>query len=94
MNSRTERYSLNYFVGTRFGVISQSNKPRTKFINIGNQCEKMRIIKTKEEIALTQRAYRYFDKIHILWKTPSLVANSLSGLCSIVLVIISSQILF
>ena len=39
--------------------------PRTKFINIGNQCEKMRIIKTKEEIALTQRAYRYFDKIHV-----------------------------
>ena len=24
----------------------------------------MRIIKTNEEIALTQRAYRYFDKIH------------------------------
>ena len=38
--------------------------PRTRFINISSACEKMRIIKTKEEIALTQRAYRYFDKIH------------------------------
>ena len=38
--------------------------PKTKFINISGVCEKMRIIKTKEEIALTQRAYRYFDKIH------------------------------
>ena len=38
--------------------------PKTKFINISSLCEKMRIIKTKEEIALTQRAYRYFDKIH------------------------------
>ena len=44
----------------------QLNKylPKTKFINISGMCEKMRIIKTKEEIALTQRAYRYFDKIH------------------------------
>ena len=44
----------------------QLNKylPKTKFINISGVCEKMRIIKTKEEIALTQRAYRYFDKIH------------------------------
>ena len=44
----------------------QLNKylPKTKFININSMCEKMRIIKTKEEIALTQRAYRYFDKIH------------------------------
>jgi len=44
----------------------QLNKylPKTKFINISSACEKMRIIKTKEEIALTQRAYRYFDKIH------------------------------
>ena len=44
----------------------QLNKylPKTKFINISGVCEKMRIIKTKEEIALTQRVYRYFDKIH------------------------------
>ena len=38
--------------------------PKTEFININSICEKMRIIKTKDEIALTQRAYRYFDKIH------------------------------
>ena len=46
--------------------LKQLNKylPKTKFININSVCEKMRIIKTKEEIALTQRAYRYFDKIH------------------------------
>ena len=44
----------------------QLNKylPKTRIININSMCEKMRIIKTKEEIALTQRAYRYFDKIH------------------------------
>ena len=38
--------------------------PKTEFVNISSICEKMRIIKTKDEIALTQRAYRYFDKIH------------------------------
>ena len=38
--------------------------PGVKFINIGNDCLQMRIIKTPEEIALTQRAYRYFDKVH------------------------------
>ena len=38
--------------------------PKTEFVNINSICEKMRIIKTKDEIALTQRAYRYFDKIH------------------------------
>ena len=38
--------------------------PDTKFLNIAAECLQMRIIKTKEEIALCQRAYRYFDKIH------------------------------
>lgn len=38
--------------------------PTTKFVNIAEECLKMRIIKTNEEIALCQRAYRYFDKIH------------------------------
>jgi Xaa-Pro dipeptidase len=38
--------------------------PGSRFVNIGPECLKMRIIKTPEEIALTQRAYRYFDKIH------------------------------
>ena len=38
--------------------------PGSKFVNIGDICQKMRIIKTPEELALTQRAYGYFDKIH------------------------------
>ena len=38
--------------------------PKVRFVNINNLCLDMRIIKTSEEIALTQRAYRYFDKIH------------------------------
>ncbi len=38
--------------------------PGTSFVNIGNDCLQMRIRKTKEEIALCQRAYRYFDKVH------------------------------
>jgi Xaa-Pro aminopeptidase len=38
--------------------------PNSKFVNIGDVCLQMRIIKTPEEIALTQRAHRFFDKIH------------------------------
>ena len=38
--------------------------PKSRFVNIGNLCLDMRIRKTPEELALTQRAYRYFDKIH------------------------------
>jgi Xaa-Pro dipeptidase len=38
--------------------------PKARFVNIGDICLGMRIRKTKEEIALTQRAYRYFDKVH------------------------------
>ncbi len=38
--------------------------PNAKFVDISDLALKMRIAKTKEEIALTQRAYRYFDRIH------------------------------
>lgn len=38
--------------------------PRVKFVNIADLCLRQQIIKTPEEIALTQRAYRYFDRIH------------------------------
>ncbi len=38
--------------------------PNSKFVEIANTCLKMRIIKMPEEIALTQRAYRFFDKVH------------------------------
>jgi len=38
--------------------------PGTRFLNIGNTCLQMQQIKTPEELALTQRAYGYFDKIH------------------------------
>lgn len=38
--------------------------PHTPFVNIADVCTGFRTIKTPEEIALTQRAYRYFDRIH------------------------------
>ncbi|MDP1859118.1 MAG: M24 family metallopeptidase [Gemmatimonadaceae bacterium] len=38
--------------------------PNAKVADIGDICLDMQIIKTPEEIALTQRAYRYFDRIH------------------------------
>lgn len=38
--------------------------PRAKVVDISELCLGMRILKTKEEIALLQRAYRYFDKVH------------------------------
>jgi Xaa-Pro dipeptidase len=38
--------------------------PKSSFSNISSTCLRMRVIKTPQEVALTQRAFRYFDKIH------------------------------
>jgi len=38
--------------------------PDAKVVDIGDICLRMQVIKTPEEIALTQRAYRYFDQVH------------------------------
>jgi Xaa-Pro aminopeptidase len=38
--------------------------PGSRFIDVGDICHGMQVIKTPEEIALIQRAYRYFDLIH------------------------------
>jgi Xaa-Pro aminopeptidase len=38
--------------------------PEAKFVDISQICLNMRIVKTKQEIALTQRAMNYFSKIH------------------------------
>ncbi|HXV62348.1 MAG TPA: M24 family metallopeptidase [Vicinamibacteria bacterium] len=38
--------------------------PKAKLVGIGDICLDMQIVKTPQEIALTQRAYRYFDKVH------------------------------
>jgi len=38
--------------------------PKAKFVDISPMCIKMRMVKTKEEIALAQRAMDYFSKIH------------------------------
>ena len=38
--------------------------PGATFVDISDHCLHMQIRKTPEEIALCQRAYRYFDKIH------------------------------
>lgn len=45
-------------------ALAKKALPGAKFINIADVCLEMQIIKTPEEIALYQRAYRYFDKIH------------------------------
>ena len=42
----------------------QAALPGSRLVDIGDLCLGMRIVKTQEEIALTQRAYRYFDEIH------------------------------
>ena len=38
--------------------------PGSRNVDISDLCLAQRIIKTPEEIALVQRAYRYFDKVH------------------------------
>jgi Xaa-Pro aminopeptidase len=38
--------------------------PKAKTVDIGADCLKMRMVKTAEEIALTQRAMDYFSRIH------------------------------
>ena len=38
--------------------------PGTTFVNVQADCLAMQQIKTPEELALIQRAYRYFDKVH------------------------------
>jgi Xaa-Pro aminopeptidase len=38
--------------------------PGTRFVNVQADCIAMQQMKTPEELALTQRAYRYFDRVH------------------------------
>lgn len=38
--------------------------PKARFVDISSECLMMRMVKTPEEIALTQRAMHYFSKIH------------------------------
>jgi Xaa-Pro aminopeptidase len=38
--------------------------PGTEFVNAQGHCSAMQQVKTPEELALIQRAYRYFDRIH------------------------------
>ena len=38
--------------------------PGTRFLNVQDECLHMQQVKTPEELALLQRAYRYFDRIH------------------------------
>lgn len=42
----------------------QNILPKAKTVNISPICIKMRMVKTPEEIALTQRAMDYFSKVH------------------------------
>jgi Xaa-Pro dipeptidase len=38
--------------------------PGTRFVNVQDDCLAMQMVKTPEELALIQRAYGYFDRIH------------------------------
>jgi Xaa-Pro aminopeptidase len=38
--------------------------PGSRFVDVGGVCQSMQTVKTPEELALLQRAYRYFDRIH------------------------------
>ncbi|MBK8248510.1 MAG: aminopeptidase P family protein [Gemmatimonadetes bacterium] len=38
--------------------------PGARAVDLSDACLRMQVIKTPEEIALTQRAYRYFDRVH------------------------------
>jgi len=38
--------------------------PGTRFVDVSGACLEMQQIKTPEELALIQRSYRYFDRIH------------------------------
>ena len=42
----------------------QKTIPGTRLVNVQADCLGMQQIKTPEELALTQRAYRYFDRVH------------------------------
>lgn len=44
--------------------VAQKVMPRATFRNIADICMNMRMVKTEEEIALLQRVYNYFSKIH------------------------------
>jgi Xaa-Pro aminopeptidase len=66
-----ERHGLDgKTIGTDWALDPDEQKkaaavlPGSRFIDIAADCLGLRIIKTAEEIALTQRAFRYFDKIH------------------------------
>ena len=68
------RLQARGFAGATIGIdktLSASERqtarrvlPRASFASIGDECLDMQVIKTPEEVALLQRAYRYFDKIH------------------------------
>jgi Xaa-Pro aminopeptidase len=57
-------------IGVDFSLTDAQQKtarkrlPKSTFVNISDDCLQMQIQKTPEEIALCQRAYRYFDRIH------------------------------
>jgi Xaa-Pro aminopeptidase len=55
---------VDFELGPSRRAAAERMLPGVKFVGIGDICLGMRIIKTREEIALTQRAYRYFDKVH------------------------------
>jgi Xaa-Pro aminopeptidase len=51
--------------------------PSARAIDLSDECLEMQVIKTPEEIALTQRAYRYFDHIHAFARDYSRAATGL-----------------
>ncbi|MGI9625748.1 MAG: M24 family metallopeptidase, partial [Longimicrobiales bacterium] len=59
-----EKVGVDWTLSNHELSVARRLAPETEFINVSGACEAMQIIKTPEELALTQRAYRYFDQIH------------------------------
>ena len=57
-------------IGVDYPVTAEVNEavsdvlPKTRLKPVGNLCERMRMVKTPEEIALTQRAMNTFSEVH------------------------------
>lgn len=65
-----ERGQAGKVLGVDFPITAELREavddemPKTRLKKVGDLCERMRMVKTPEEIALAQRAMNYFSRIH------------------------------
>lgn len=55
---------VDFPVTAEYAALAATILPGTTLRPVGDTCEAMRMVKTPEEIALTQRAMNYFSRIH------------------------------